>query len=146
VRRFSILIACLAAGGVGAVRSEDIAAARACAGITQNAARLACYDSAFGNTSGPEAQFGDNGQLRPLPAHKESLPKNVTAIVQSVRPLPQGLYRLSLDNGQVWQTRDADWAIVFKSNDAVTISRMALGGYQISVAGGGRSVGAKRIE
>jgi hypothetical protein len=145
VRRLSIFIACLAAGGVDAVRSEDIAAARACAGITQNSARLACYDSAFGNASGPEAQFGDNGQLRP-PVHKESLPKNVTAVVQSVRPLAQGLYRLSLDNGQVWQTRQADWAIVFKSNDAVTISRMALGGYQISVAGSGRSVGAKRIE
>jgi hypothetical protein len=49
VRRFSILIACLAADGVGAVRSEDIAAARACTGITQISARLACYDSAFAN-------------------------------------------------------------------------------------------------
>jgi hypothetical protein len=84
--------------------------------------------------------------LRPLPAHEEGLPKSITATVRSVRPLAQGLYRLSLDNGQVWQTREADWAIVFKSNDAVTISRLVLGGYQISAAGSTRSIGARRIE
>ena len=144
--RLSFVIVCLAAGGVGAVRSEDIDAARACAGITQNSARLTCYDSAFGNAPGPQAQFGDTGQLRPPPGHQEGLPKSITATVRSVRPLAQGLYRLSLDNGQVWETREADWAIVFKSNDAVTISRLVLGGYQISAAGSTRSIGARRIE
>ena len=147
VRRYSIVIACVAAGTSSTLRAEDIAAARACAGIAQNSARLECYDKAFGvSAPKPEAQFGDTGQLQPKPTGKEKLPKSVVATVRSVLPLAQGLYRLSLDNGQVWQTSERDWALQFQSSDSVTISRMPLGGYQISMAGSGRSVGAKRIQ
>ena len=147
VRRFSIVIACVAAGISSTPRAEDIVAARACVGIAQNPARLECYDKAFGvSAPNPEAQFGDTGQLQPKPALTENLPKSVTAAVRSAQPLAQGLYRLSLDNGQVWQTLEADWALHFQSSDSVTISRLPLGGYQISMAGSGRSVGAKRIQ
>jgi hypothetical protein len=147
VRRFSIVIACVAAGISSTPRAEDIAAARACVGIAQNPARLECYDQAFGvSAPNPEAQFGDTGQLRAKLAPKEKLPKSVIATVRSAQPLAQGLYRLSLDNGQVWRTLEADWALHFQSSDSVTISRLPLGGYQISTAGSGRSVGAKRIQ
>jgi len=144
VRRVCVLIGCVAVGGSGAARSEDIVAARECAGIAESDARLACYDRAFRGP--PEALFGDTGQLRPDLAGQKNLPKSVTATVLSVTPLAQGLYRLSLDNGQIWQTRAADWAIGFQSSDAVTISRMPLGGYQISMAGSSRSIDAKRIK
>ena len=137
----------MAAAASSTLRAEDIAAARACVGIAQNPARLECYDKAFGvSAPNPEAQFGDTGQLQPKPALTENLPKSVTAAVRSAQPLAQGLYRLSLDNGQVWQTLEADWALHFQSSDSVTISRLPLGGYQISMAGSGRSVGAKRIQ
>jgi hypothetical protein len=63
-----------------------------------------------------------------------------------VTPLPDGLYRLALDNGQVWRTSQADSSLAFKANDMVTISRLMLGGYEISLAGHNASVNATRIK
>jgi hypothetical protein len=90
-----------------------------------------------------EAKFGDNGQIHSN--RKADLPKNLNAQVEQVTPLPTGLYRLTLDNGQVWRTTQADWALVFKANDTITITRMVLGGYEISLAGKNRTVSARRI-
>jgi hypothetical protein len=139
---------------------QDLKAAQACTRLGDDASRLACYDAAFGVAKGgakpstaqqPEvdktdaqARFGDNGQIHP--EAKAALPKNLTAQVQQVTSLPSGLYRLTLDNGQVWRTTQADWALAFKANDTVTISRMLLGGYDISLAGQNKSVSARRIK
>jgi hypothetical protein len=91
-----------------------------------------------------QANFGDNGQLHPVT--KADLPKNLTVKVQQVTSLPHGLYGLTLDNGQVWRTTQADWAIEFKANDTVIISRMVLGGYEISLPGHNASVSARRMK
>jgi hypothetical protein len=66
--------------------------------------------------------------------------------VRSVASTAGGMYRLTMDNGQVWETKQADWTLDFKSGDAVTISRMLFDSYQISLAGRGTSVGVKRIQ
>jgi len=178
----------------GSAWCEDLAGARACVGIADKAARLACFDAAFASPTAlaapapvptatvppappappatlaaspapaalpapaakaPAAQaapaaavdrFGDNGQLQPELSAKASLPKKLDLKVVTAAALGQGLYRLTLDNGQIWETRQADWALEFKSGDAVTISRMILNSYQISLAGQGRSVGVKRVQ
>ncbi len=136
---------CLAAGAQA--WSEDIAAARACAAIADPTSRLACYDAAFPTAiPAPQAQFGDNYQLQKQRSPKVETPKSLQAAIKSAISLPQGLYQLSLDNGQVWQTREADWTLDFKSDDVITISRLPLGGYQISKPGNGRSVGARRVQ
>jgi hypothetical protein len=141
---------------LGCARAQDLKAAQACTRLGDDVSRLSCYDAAFGVAKSPTAQqsdvgktdaqakFGDNGQLHP--ESKADLPKNLTAQVQQATSLPTGLYWLTLDNGQVWRTTQADWAIEFKANDTVTISRMVLGGYQISLAGRPKSVSAKRIK
>jgi hypothetical protein len=177
LRLWSMMMVCVLVGAPGAAGSQDLTAARACAGIADKGARLACYDAVFAPTAAPgaapniavaavvaappaastaagsataaasapaAAQFGDNGQLRPQP--KANLPKKLDLKVQTVAPLGKGLYRLTLENGQVWETRQADWTLDFKSGDTVTISRMLLDAYQISLAGRGRSVGVKRIQ
>lgn len=92
------------------------------------------------------AQFGDKGQLQPEHKPKDALPKTLTAQVQNAAPLGRGLYRLTLENGQVWETRQADWTLDFKSGDMVTISRMLLDNYQVSLRGQGRSIGVRRIK
>ena len=74
------------------------------------------------------------------------LPKTLTAQVQQVTSLPYGLYQLTLDNGQVWRTTQADTALAFKANDKVTISRGVLGSYYISLAGHATSVSVKRVQ
>jgi hypothetical protein len=147
-RRWSMLLLCAAAAAGGA-RSQDLAAARACAGIADKAARLACYDAAFAPKAAPAAapvaaEFGDNGQLRPQP--KANLPKKVDLKVRSVASTARGMYRLTMENGQIWETKQADWTLDFKSGDAVTISRMMFDSYQISLTGRGTSVGVKRIQ
>jgi hypothetical protein len=147
---------------------EDLAAARACVQLTGTAARLACYDAAFAaqpgppanpapsaasaptaastSTASPAASFGDNGQLQQQLKAKAKLPKELQFKVQTAVPIGQGLYRLTLENGQIWETRQADWALEFKSGDTVTISRMVFDTYQISLAGRGLSVGVRRIK
>jgi hypothetical protein len=135
---------------------QDLKAAQACTRVADDASRLSCYDAALAvakplaaqqsnvDRSDVQAKFGDNGQL-----HREAkpeLPKDLTAEVQQVASLPAGRYRLTLDNGQVWRTTQADWAIAFKANDRVTITRMLLGNYEISLAGHNGSVGATRIK
>jgi hypothetical protein len=141
---------------LGCAHGEDLKAAQACTRLSDDVSRLSCYDAALGVVKSPTAQqsdagktdaqakFGDNGQLHP--DAKADLPKNLTVQVQQVTSLPAGRYRLTLDNGQVWRTTQADWALTFKANDTVTISRMVLGGYQISLAGHNTSVSATRIK
>ena len=97
-------------------------------------------------SASPAASFGDNGQLQQQLKAKAKLPKELQFKVQTAVPIGRGLYRLTLENGQIWETRQADWALEFKSSDTVTISRMVFDTYQISLAGQGRSVGVKRIK
>jgi hypothetical protein len=166
------VLCALAVSCAGGAWSQDLTAARACARITGDAARLACYDNAFAassasaTSSAPEprapaarpapaaapaaapdiAQFGDKGQLQPEHKPKAALPRTLTAKVQNAAPLGRGLYRLTLENGQTWETRQADWTLDFKSGDMVTISRMLLDNYQLSLGGQGRSIGVRRIK
>lgn len=63
-----------------------------------------------------------------------------------VRPTAVKFAPITLENGQIWETREADWTLEFKSSDTVTISRMVFGSYQVSLPGKGRSVGVKRIQ
>jgi hypothetical protein len=143
----------------GAAPGQDLKAAQACTRLVDDVARLSCYDAALGAAKPPAAQqsgvvktddahaqakFGDDGRLHPQA--KSDLPKNLTAQVQQVAPLANGLYRLALDNGQVWRTSQADSSLAFKANDMVTISRLVLGGYEISLAGHNTSVNATRIK
>jgi len=156
MRKLSAAIGLAFALALGCAHGQDLQAARACTRWGDDVSRLSCYDAAFGVAKSPAAQqsgvgktdaqekFGDNGRLHP--EAKAELPKSLTVQVQQVTSLPTGRYRLTLDNGQVWRTTQADWALEFKANDTVTISRMVLGGYEISLAGHNASVSATRIK
>jgi hypothetical protein len=136
--------------------AEDLNAARLCAAKTDVLARLACYDAAFGVAPPPSprpplapppaAQFGDNDVLQKQRAPKVEVPKSLDLTIKSVQTLLQGLYRLTLENGQVWETRQAEWSLAFKAGDVITISRLPLGGYQVSMKSNPHTIGAKRIQ
>jgi hypothetical protein len=143
----TICTAGLLSGLAARASSDDVAAARACAAIADPTSRLACYDAAFPPRIPPQqAQFGDNSQLQKQRSPRVETPKFLQAAVKTAISLPLGRYQLTLDNGQVWQTHEADWTLVFKSDDTIEIARLPLGGYQISKPGNGHSVGAKRIQ
>lgn len=162
MRKTSLVFGSALALTLGGAQAQDLKAAQACSGIHDDAARLSCYDAAMvakpsaaapKPLSAPKAdpmsadavkKFGDNGQFHTQA--KPRLPKNLTAQVREVTQLSAGLYRLTLDNGQVWDTTEADSSLAFKANDAVTISRLLLGSYQVSLAGHTTSVRATRKE
>ncbi|HEY2676230.1 MAG TPA: hypothetical protein VGI65_04620 [Steroidobacteraceae bacterium] len=129
---------------LGCAHGQDLQAVQACTRLAADSARLSCYDTAMGRP-GPAASAA-NPQPAPLTtaAGTTNSPKNLSAQVREVTPLPAGLYRLTLDNGQVWDTTQADSALMFKVNDAVTITRGLLGGHQISLAGHNTSVSVIR--
>jgi len=141
----------------------------ACRTIPDKEQRLACYDKLFedrpaeqqpppsgstpmrastaaqappqpSSTTAASSEFG--GEIR----HPKASPKRLEAVVTDVAPIGQGLYRLTLDNGQVWDTTQADWALEFRASNRVTISRMMLGNYLIARAGEGRTVAVKRVK
>jgi hypothetical protein len=133
---------------LGYAHGQDLQAAQACTRLGDDAARLSCYDTAMGrlrSTSGeakslsapPTAAVGTETQAKPLP-------KKLSAQVRDVTVLPAGLYRLVLDNGQVWDTTQAISALAFKANDSVTITQGWLGSHQISLAGHSTSVSVVR--
>ncbi|HEX3395734.1 MAG TPA: hypothetical protein VHS76_03465 [Steroidobacteraceae bacterium] len=146
---------------LGCAHGQDLQAAQACTRLGDDAARLSCYDTAMGRLSSAssaakpqsaaptaavgtetQARFGDDGRLHTQA--KPSLPKTLSAQVREVTLLPAGLYRLALDNGQVWDTTEAASALAFKTNDAVTITRGLMGSHQISLAGHNTSVSVVR--
>jgi hypothetical protein len=139
----------------------------ACTKLQSDSKRLACFDREVaalvqGHPQPPhemgehpvsapdttpietQARFGDDGRIRS--ETKPPIPKSLTAQVREVIPLPAGLYRLTLDNEQVWSTTQADPALAFKVDDAVTISRLLLGGYEISLKGHTTTVSAVRTK
>ncbi|HEY2678786.1 MAG TPA: hypothetical protein VGI65_17565 [Steroidobacteraceae bacterium] len=127
--------------------AEDIAAARKCSAISDPTARLACFDAAFAVAPAPPAAtFGDNVALQQQRAPKVVLPKMIEVKVTQATSLGKGLYRLTLDNGQVWETHEADWTLQFKSSDVITISRLPMGSYQISMPGVARTISARRVQ
>jgi hypothetical protein len=155
---------CLANACFMTVRSAPLTeSAASCAGIVDNMERLACYDAIFKkppleqtrpavpasapaavpptSAAAPESKFGDDFRN-----HRNNGPSRMSATVQSVTPLGRGLYRLTLDNGQVWDTTQTDSALEFHASNNITISRMMLGNYLISRTGQGRSVAVKRVQ
>jgi len=126
--------------GVKSVPAPQSATSDASPGASKTASAAAAPTAA----KTPEDAFGDTGNLKG--SQKPALPKRLTATVLKAVPLGQGLYRLTLDNGQIWQTTQADWAVDFDSSNSVTISRMLLGNYLISRTGQGRTVSVKRIQ
>jgi hypothetical protein len=91
------------------------------------------------------AKFGDNPKLHQT-EKSDDVPQTISAAVTKVTPIAGGMFVVALDNGQVWQTTQADWAVEFNPDDTVVIKRLPLGGYMITVNGDSRPVSTKRIQ
>lgn len=79
------------------------------------------------------------------PARLEELTANVTAVVFN----PLGRFTVTLANGQIWKQLDADTGTARfknKGGDVVTISRGALGSYNLVVEGRSAMFKVKRIQ
>jgi hypothetical protein len=136
---------------------------RACAAITVDVERYACYDremarlvpgaagataaAAAATTAPPltaEQRFGlSPGQEVAQTAKAEPL-QTLEAKVTAVSEISNGRIVINLDNGQVWRQVDTDVSITLHPGDAVSIKRNTLGSYWLS--SGKRALRVKRLK
>ena len=169
----AILALALLAGPV-AVRAQGQAPVDqllSCGRITDNVARLACFDAARSAlksaidardlviVSRSEAQetrrslFGfslpriglfGGGDRRGSPARVEEVTR-VESVIQRVRPGGgYGLHLLTLQDGAIWQTLEADRNFFPASGQSIVIERGLVGNYNAKVAKG-RAFRVKRV-
>jgi hypothetical protein len=146
--------------------------ARRCVSIKDSLARLVCYDKAFQNESTeppaatlrsapPRASTPSALPVPPTPAvappslGEEHLRKTVkerdreqvsdlTAVVTALKEIRQNTYRITLDNGQVWEQMDLGNGFRIAPGDTVRIERSKMGGYYLARQGP-RSYGQVRV-
>lgn len=161
--RFSFGTLALVAGSALAA-DATLESARRCLQVKDNLERLTCFDRAFAGASAPagqasepvqvvvpdaapvvaarapEASFGEESVKRKASerATPEG-PSSITAKVTAVRETRKDLFRLTLDNGQVWQQMEMVNLFTVAVGDTVQIEKGSLGGYRMARTSNGRS-------
>jgi hypothetical protein len=80
----------------------------------------------------PAEEFGAD-QMRRTPSEiKDETPRTLTATVSALRETRTSVFRITLDNGQVWQQMDMDSLFHLQTGDVVEITRGKLGGYRMA--------------
>lgn len=132
-------------------------AGHACASIVEDAARLACYDQAFGHPSGERATAAipaaETGAVDPQvkarqefglseadkrarePSRAPASVDRISGTVEGVSRRPTGELVVRLDSGQVWVETQTYTGAVVKAGDEVTIRKSALGSYMLVTPG-----------
>jgi hypothetical protein len=154
-----IALLCMAGTAVAADSALD--ATRRCAEIKDSAQRLACFDRAVQTPPAPAPAsvpvpvqpaarsaapkivapapapalapaLGDENLQRKERGSKPETPKSLTARITSVQESRPGVFRVTLDNDQVWQAAESKSTFVPAVGDAVQIDKGAMGGYQMA--------------
>ena len=93
---------------------------------TDEPERLACYDRTFGTPAAP----------KPLPdppasTPAEPVPEKFTAAVSKIE-WRNGVFVVTLDNGQTWIQSERDSRIQLEPQETVTVRRASLGSYLLA--------------
>jgi len=76
----------------------------------------------------------------------EAAPKGLEAQVTAVRESRPEIFRVTLDNGQIWQQMESSNLFHVRNGDRVRIERGSMGGYRMSLAKGSGWVRVTRVE
>ena len=137
--------------------APDLEAVQRCAGISDSLQRLVCYDKAVASAdtpAGPAApavaaipELGQE-QLEQSTSGRKEAPASLDARVSSLQSLPWDLVRVTLDNGQIWQTQEANVRFNVAVGDAIRIKKGAMGSYRMARVSNGNSgwVSVKRVQ
>ncbi len=151
------VLVCLPTLGIGDVLSDSLIA---CAQITSDTARLACFDHEIEEIKKKipkpppsaaltaEQKFGlSNGQVRGLEAKpgESATPMVLHAHIVSVSRYMNQRQVFVLDNMQTWQQIELDLDFAVRNGQEVTISNGALGSFWLSTDSR-RSTRVKRIQ
>jgi hypothetical protein len=116
---------------------------QACAALTDNQRRLACYDDIFRRSPAPaagtaaelvtaDADFGLSEaakRARDPGKAKTEMPQSITSKVTAIGRQPAGELVVTLENGQVWTQVSVDPRATLAVGDAVTIKKASLGSH-----------------
>jgi hypothetical protein len=157
-----VLLSLAGAAWAASPTPEDL---RRCAAIADSNARLACFDQLSGSAppaaskkappAAPVAAAPAAAPAAPVAAPAaaslgdESLPKthddraqagptSMTAQITAVLETQGNMFRITLDNGQVWQTQEGRSMFTVRVGDTVRIDRRSLGSYLISKVQNGK--------
>jgi hypothetical protein len=126
----------------GAALADDLPdSVRQCVKQSDDAKRLACYDSAVGRTKpGQNDDLGVTNQMLHEKQRAAGIsapsPKvlDLSAVVQTVALAAHGKFVVTLDNGQVWaQQEEVDFPLA--AGDRITIRRGMLGALYLAKTG-----------
>ena len=80
--------------------------------------------------------LGDDSVKRSRKDGADAAPTNLEAKVTVARETRKDTYRVSLDNGQIWQQMDMSSLFRVAVGDTVRIEKGTLGGFRMALAGG----------
>lgn len=142
---------CMALALVSAPHAmADEAPKHPCARVRDAAARLACYDEAFGKPPLPieSEQFGltpdQIERARPAAERAAADVQKLTATVTAVEYRGNGRFVATLDNGQLWSQVETNTKVRVAIGDSVTVRRAALGSYLLT-SGRGIATRVRRV-
>lgn len=155
MRRVLLMTAAIGLGAGPAARAAD---PRDCMAIDAAAARLACYDDAFGhNAVKPPPSSGELAATAPgsrgfgaeMLQSRGQAPEPSQMRARIAGPFGgwEPRMRFTLDNGQVWQVIDEHSAYYRRQdNPEVTIEKGVFGAYFLSVAGLNARAKVRRVQ
>lgn len=138
--------------GAATAADATLEAGRRCVQLTDSLQRLVCFDRAFAaapaqaaapasvNAPVPVAapsavvpSLGDENLKRRArdPAAADE-PRSLTAKVAGLRETRQNVFRITLDNDQVWQQMDLENRFYLEVGDQVQVEKGLMGGYRMA--------------
>ncbi len=115
--------------------------------------RLACYDQLFAKAPAAASAPAAGAAAAAVPAvvampaaasvGAETLPRAreekstaaptmLVARITAILPNPGNMFRITLDNGQVWETQEGHSSFIIKVGDTVRINKRPMGSYQVA--------------
>jgi hypothetical protein len=90
--------------------------------------------------------LGDESLKKVQKEKASAAPKHLEAKVTALREMRPELFKLTLDNGQVWQQQDVSTLFHVEVGDGVRIERGSMGSYRMAKVGGSGWVRVTRVE
>ncbi|MEO8308585.1 MAG: hypothetical protein ABI616_11175 [Pseudomonadota bacterium] len=132
-----------------------------CAALADSTARLACFDQLSGAKKAPAAapapavapvaaapaaaaapvapaaapttaSLGEEMLAKTRTEKAAAAPTSLTANVTGVVATQGNMFRITLDNGQVWQTQEGRSVFTVRPGDTVHIDKRSMGSYQLA--------------
>lgn len=149
-------LATTAAPAAAAVPATAVPAAAAAPTAAAPAAASTAPVAAAATTAGVAAaaaapSLGDEQVKRSIKEKEAARPpesKSLTATISGLQEVRTDTWRMTLENGQVWQQMDMSSSFMPKVGDTVQIEKGVLGGYSLALAGNrsSRWVRVTRVE